>query len=510
MKVIFTDYTSNYEDKARQLDKSQVAQLQVDLSISTLANFDKVHEQLNQEKQQNKVLFVYGGKSQLLSMLNPSICFFSGYNNLLYYNGKVIGKSGCNIVGKTSGKRLLQPTASTKVCASCGTITNDFTRQSTRDCVTIYNNNYTASNVCWDCLQGLLSGGHVVKAYDGNDNYIYWQRGCNVVQIGDNWYTLDYAFKYFYYCTKCKRWHKDYPYTIKGKKVCFDCANKMGWGFCSECGEFHKLNKKRLCKYCKPQTLAPINDYHTSKRDGVVKYWGSKTNNPKGKYIGFELELVGEYDGTQKALQQAFYKAYKNKHLTLEYDGSLDNMGCEVISQPHTPQALKKFIFSKQFGEQLKMLSNCDYIDPTSTKAGLHIHISRSATNKDGIAKLLYMISNNGHLFAQLSRRDTDCMSYCELFEPMNKTECKTMAKSFCNDRYVTLNLQNKNTIEWRLWSTTDSPKEVWQCALLSYELTRASKFINWQDCGNFSNWLKYLTIDSINYINNNKGWCKV
>ncbi len=185
-------------------------------------------------------------------------------------------------------------------------------------------------------------------------------------------------------------------------------------------------------------------------------------------------------------------------------------MGCEVISQPHTPQALKKFIFSKQFANALQWLTNCDYIDPTSTKAGLHVHVSRNATNKDGIAKLLYLISNNTDLFANLSRRDTDCMSYCELFEQMTKAECKDMAKESYNERYVALNLRNRHTIEWRLWATTDNPQELWQCCLLSYELTRASKFISWRECGNLSNWLKYLTIGSIDYINKHKGWYKV
>lgn len=511
MKVIFTDYTSNYESKARQLSKSEIAQLQSTLAPKTLADFYKVHEQLDQEKRQSNVFFVYDGKTQLLSMLNPNTYFFNGYNNLLYYNGKVIGKSGCKVVAKTRGKRLLQPTANTKLCASCGTITNDFTRQTTSDSVTIYNNNYTTSNICWDCLQSFVVGGYVVKAYDGNGNHIYWQVGGNVVQIGGNWYTLDYAIKHFNYCEKCKRWHKDYSHTIKGKRLCDDCAKKLGWGYCADCGEWHKLNKKGKCRECaKQQALAKINNYHTQQNKGCYKYWGSKKGNPKGKYIGFELELVGEYDNTQKAIQQAFYKACKNNRLTLEYDGSLDNMGCEVISQPHTPQALKKFIYSKSFANKLGWLSNCGYIDPQSTRAGLHVHVSRSATNSQGIAKLLYLISNNYELFANLSRRNRDCMDYCELYEPMEQNECKQLAAERYNSRYVALNLCNRKTIEWRLWATTNSPKEVWQCCLLSYELTRASKHVGWQYADRLATWLPYLSKDSIEYISKNKGWCNV
>lgn len=305
MKVIFTDYTSNYTSKARQLDKSEVAQLQSTLTPQTLADFYKVHEQLDQEKRQSKVFFVYDGKTQLLSMLNPNIYFFNGYNNLLYYNGKVIGKSGCKVLAKTNGKRLLQPTANTKLCASCGTITNDFARQTTRDSVTVYNNNYTASNICWDCLQSLLIGGYVVKAYDGNDNYIYWQVGGNVVQIGANWYTLDYAIKHFNYCTKCKRWHKDYPHTVKGQRVCDECAKKLGWGYCADCGEWHKLNKKGKCKNCATQkALAKINDYHTQKTKPTINILVVKQTTHKASTLALNWNLSatmtihkGQYKG---------------------------------------------------------------------------------------------------------------------------------------------------------------------------------------------------------------------
>jgi len=243
--------------------------------------------------------------------------------------------------------------------------------------------------------------------------------------------------------------------------VCEDCGrvfrdNQRNYDedadadFCSDCMEERHMNLDDL-----------IHDYYYKP---YPNFYGESDEKA---YLGVELEVdntSGDYDN------RLIYNAAENlldnycEQLYLKHDGSLSN-GFEIVSHPCTLD----YHYS-QFGWK-DIMEICKdgtlYSHDTST-AGLHIHISRSFFGDTQevqdlhISKLIILVSKfyDSHLL-KFSRRKPNELRWCEnpsIVCENNDTEhtiVDKMKQFKSRGRYMAVNLENQNTIEFRLFKGT-------------------------------------------------------
>lgn len=152
-----------------------------------------------------------------------------------------------------------------------------------------------------------------------------------------------------------------------------------------------------------------------------------------------------------------------------EHDGSIGD-GFEIISHPMTWEYFNRNI--NIFMRLLKLLDENKYKSHDGGKCGLHVHVSR---NHIPIEEQTFWITNINFILERFqteiykfSRRDYlengQRGSYCKSLtqkinlenghESIDKKKIKALSRR-SNDRYVNLNLCNRNTIEFRMFRGT-------------------------------------------------------
>lgn len=186
-----------------------------------------------------------------------------------------------------------------------------------------------------------------------------------------------------------------------------------------------------------------IGDYHSHRNSyyPVASKW-TKTNK---RFFGVELEVevTSSYNRQQKAKQirEFIYDEFGGQdHLVFERDGSLDS-GFEIISQPmglDTHKDVWKWTQDQTITKGLRshLTGTC----------GLHVHVSRDGLTNLQIARAVYFVNHqaNRHLIETIARR-------------YNAGYCKAKSKKIStarnqDDRYEMINLQNRKTIEFRIF----------------------------------------------------------
>ena len=188
-----------------------------------------------------------------------------------------------------------------------------------------------------------------------------------------------------------------------------------------------------------------IGNYHSSKRRcyPIPSDWSRRNN----RYLGVELEVEvnkGDREDAAIAINDAVNDGNVGHRLSFENDGSLSN-GFEMVSQPmgldmHT--------------EVWKWLKSPDLTRPllshkTST-CGLHVHVSKKGLTKLQIAKIVTFVNapSNQDLIEAIARR------YGQRFCAVHQKKLGSAYKRN-GDRYVAVNLEPRDTIEFRIFRGT-------------------------------------------------------
>ena len=143
-----------------------------------------------------------------------------------------------------------------------------------------------------------------------------------------------------------------------------------------------------------------------------------------------------------------------------KHDGSI-NDGFEMVSHPmtldyHTNNMNWLDVFEKAVG--------MDYRSHNTSTCGLHIHCSRSAFGKDyeqqeqAIGRAVFFVERHWNELVKFSRRTLDNLNHwAAKYATISSTTEETYkkAKDKRMGRYVALNLENYNTIEFRLFRGT-------------------------------------------------------
>ena len=277
-------------------------------------------------------------------------------------------------------------------------------------------------------------------------------------------------------CYVCHIWYKQSP---GHEIVCPDCSGRARR--CMNCNEVMGEEKLRdgLCVDCfnerdyeQAREGGYIQQYHTSHEVG---YRPERLGIGGERVLyGFELE-VQKFDGLKaKRLIDIILEVESVfGDVFIERDSSLGNTGFEIISQPFSLQAYP-FVMDR-VARGCKLLSDSGYMANTddefvSSGCGLHFHVSRTAIDTNGLARLLMIVDKALPTIIAASRRDSDSLQ--EFARPINMPCIKglpascaqgTIINNVINKRVANhhkmVNLDNRNTIEFRFFKGTLVPE---------------------------------------------------
>lgn len=277
----------------------------------------------------------------------------------------------------------------------------------------------------------------------------------------------------FFQCRSCDEYYTSNSYwgSYLGSPICEHCSEN--YEVCEQCDnvfpagelEYCSRTDEYLCIDCIRDADCDVenivNEY--SYKPSPVFFGDSNENY----FLGIELEVDNEGDtyNPDRVYEAAEYlnDNYGEK-LYLKRDSSLSR-GFEIVSHPCTPE----YHFN-EFGwdDIMKVCKTHALLSHDTSTCGLHIHLSRryfgdSQDEQDlHIAKLILLISKfyDSHIL-KFSRRKEHELSWCanpELNYESHDTEATIVDKMKCcksKGRYQAVNLENTNTIEFRIFKGT-------------------------------------------------------
>ena len=309
-----------------------------------------------------------------------------------------------------------------------------------------------------------------------------------------------------FYCNGCGEYHST-KHTNKvvlsdGNIVC-DRALKEQATTCRSCGKtflsiFNDFNG--LCRQCFEENQKyNIKRYHDTP---PLKFYDEdgQTHNTSGEFYGLELEV--DRGGERNDMSKDVIKLLHERVYTM-HDGSLNN-GFEIITHPHTEQALMDLNWRETF----KWLIHKGYRSHDISTCGLHLHINRSVfKNSDALAKMIYFYENNFNEVIKVSRRDRDRANrwagryYSSDIDMVGAYDIldRYDQQGSHDMRYKCVNLQKRNTVEIRIMRGTLNYNSFMAC--LDFMITVAKNSNKVTDVNSWEQWLDGISDNTKEYL---------
>lgn len=269
--------------------------------------------------------------------------------------------------------------------------------------------------------------------------------------------------------------------------ICYDCfdVGRKTYHKCLVCGTYTE-NDNMICDSCISGVYVKnINSYGTKPKP-VFKNYKYDKNIPLGKrYYGIELE----FSNTDSAkVKENMIDLYKDKWLYNKSDGSL-NDGVEIVTSPCDYKSIM-WLLDKMKDPIKNITSGSKY----TQNAGIHIHVSKKSIPSYNIYKLSYLLNNiqakelSSIMFYLSGRNVTIYDNYLGRYTKIGEiTKFKNET-----DRYLALNLTNKNTIEFRIFKATNDMDKVKSYINFVESMIKFVDITPFKDI-NLNNYLLYL-----------------
>ncbi|BDF69475.1 hypothetical protein CE91St41_04540 [Oscillospiraceae bacterium] len=179
-----------------------------------------------------------------------------------------------------------------------------------------------------------------------------------------------------------------------------------------------------------------------------------------GRFFGVELEIdgAGEYGGNADELLGLANRT--DELIYCKHDGSLDD-GFEIVTHPMT---LAFHRSRMPWPDILEKAASMGYTSHKARTCGLHIHVNRSTFGETEeeqdarIARVLYFFEKHWEELLKFSRRTERQLKrwaarYGYQEQPMEILD--HAKKGFGGGRYSSVNLQNRDTVEFRIFRGT-------------------------------------------------------
>lgn len=298
--------------------------------------------------------------------------------------------------------------------------------------------------VCEDC--GRIMVGHSMHHVEDEDKYV-------CVHCMSNYYICDHCGDLF---TDDSMHFDNYS-----GQLCDSCRDD--YYICADCGCFvHYENAIELddgdyyCESCADSNRGALHQYGYKPDPIFYDTNEDALDDEPTLYMGVELETD---DGCRGDVEEHDYVYYKE-------DGSLSSSGVEIVSHP---ASLKFHLNDFGWSEICSDFRSWGYLShKASNSCGLHVHVNRdffgvTAAEQDlHIAKVVLLVNRfyDSHLerfarrsSAQWARKPDVRVTNADVTD--NEIVHTIHDKVKDSGRYVAVNLQNRNTIEFRLFRGT-------------------------------------------------------
>lgn len=330
--------------------------------------------------------------------------------------------------------------------------------------------------VCQDCLDEnytkCYACGEYVRSYDGADVYHGHSRG------GDR-FVCDECLENdsdYYYCEHCESYHYrifDNPIETRDSQIiCTSCYEDY-YRTCNECGEVYHEDEGEWgdddqwhCNNCMSKGTA-IHGY-SYKPEPKPKCTISTTKvgwditDIKDILLGVELEI----DGGDSPNETARELIDISEDIYIKHDGSLSSCGMEIVSHPCT---LEYHMQELGWDKICAKARENGYKSHDTRRCGLHIHVGRwqlgetVEARKQAIARIVTLVDRHWEFMKRFSRRKEEQIESWSrrpnlALDTKKYTEEALVEKALMTEergRYMTVNLTNRKTIEFRIFNGT-------------------------------------------------------
>lgn len=309
-------------------------------------------------------------------------------------------------------------------------------------------------NICPDCMEDNTSVcttcGEVIL---NDDSFVY----------GWDIYCEDCYHAYFTECDDCgKIIPRDDCYILANGNVICESCRYDNYFCCSGCGELYHIYDSYTNEhddlYCYDcfEDLEPdaIHNYHY--KPAPIFYGGNRYKPVLFMGVELEVDRGGEYNCNAQQLLDVMNDC--NEHIYIKHDGSLDD-GFEIVSHPAT---LAYHSNGMEWVKLMEKAISMGYRSHDTDTCGLHVHVSRNGMGntydeqENNIAKVVYFVEKHWDELVKFTRRSVyrleDWASRYGIEPTIKETYEKAKGDYI---RYRAVNLQNANTIEFRIFRGT-------------------------------------------------------
>lgn len=278
---------------------------------------------------------------------------------------------------------------------------------------------------------------------------------------GDGWVCDSCLEEYYSRCDHCDDWVYSEDAICDDLHFLCEYCYREYYVSCHECGRimrehraiFHR-DENYYCESCVPQL--GIHNY-SYKPDPV--FYGSGT-----KYLGLELEVQAPDDENDYDTMNDVAAELSSRYKEIYCKEDSSTGGFEIVTHPCTVDYLLNNFDWKGLTSYLLSEGYVSHSTRDGVSCGLHIHVSRrhfgdTYEAQDGnIAKLLYLVEKFWPQMLKLSRRTPAQIErwanrYCAEGEcPDRIGPERLLARGKEWGRYYAINLENRHTVEFRLW----------------------------------------------------------
>lgn len=318
-------------------------------------------------------------------------------------------------------------------------------------CMDCFFDEYTYCDFCGETV-------HIEEAETIESGEIFCQ---NCLDNNENIFYCEHHEQYEY--------DEDYFKLSDGSCIC-STAIELGFYFiCEDCGavldiDYAYWSENDSCNYCEEcyinhQSNNKIKSYHEHEDEYEYNFRSTDQDKNEELYFGMELE-VENVAGSNHQEDLAEELLEISNDFVFEDDGSLVN-GFEIISYPFTRNYMKNNL-EENIIKMLKTIKNFGF-DSLDT-CGLHFHVSNNAVKDEtNLVLLVEYFKEELTIFSE--RKEENISRWSKFYtEGLKKEELtKKLIQNKIDDcwsRYRAVNLDNFNTIEFRIFKgTTDHKK---------------------------------------------------
>lgn len=289
-------------------------------------------------------------------------------------------------------------------------------------------------------------------------------RDCAIwVNDADELVCADCADRYFYQCDECGEYFFASGIALedddRGTYICYDCRNRYEYVQCADCGcigqswdmNWSDREEDYYCDGCYSDHCGSDNlhDYGYKPRPRFLCTDDDITGN---RFYGVELEI----DDGDDANDCADDLAGLTDDIYCKHDGSLGDEGVEIVTHPGT---LRYHLFNLPWGHIVQTAREHGYTSHDAGSCGLHVHVGRDALPDDAPEKLIALVDAVWGELVVFSRRDARQLNHwaqkpdagITVHDDADTAKDKTN-KARGRGRYQAVNLQNRATIEFRMF----------------------------------------------------------